>query len=389
MKYPVKILFLFFLFINIPPGLQAQEMPTTPPQGNPLRVLQLEGSSYEIGYRHGQELKEEIAVITGRWKALLEEQWQMSHEAAIEQFLSTTKHVEAIEESCPELLLEVKGIADGSGLPYKTILAFQMSEEMDIYAQRPPRERCTAIATSGNGQHPAIVSQNMDPPLFLHGYPTILHMKRANGKEAFILTVPGLIGINGMARQGVAVACNSISMLNSSDDGLPVAFILRTILEQNNMNEIDAFLRGIAHATPQTYTVGDRKEARCYECSKGGCSTYVTFPEQQVILHTNFAIANRDFNENFITLLSAYGKTTDDPYFCPRFYLLYDLIAANDTSVSVPFIQQLLRLREPPEHPVLNGETYGTSIMLLDEKPMMYFQTGFGKDGYIELDFNP
>jgi len=388
MKKFILLHLLIILIFTARHSVQAQEILPSPPEGEPLRVLQLEGSHYEIGYRYGQEMKEEIAVITGRWKALLEEQWQMSPEAAIEQFLSTTKHVEAIEEACPELLLEVKGIADGSGLPYKTMLAFQMSEEMDIHAQRSPGERCTAIAASGNSQHPTIVSQNMDPPLFLHGYPTILHIKRDNGKEAFILTVPGLIGINGMSKQGVAVACNSISMLNSAGSGLPVAFVLRTILEKNNMDEIDAFLRGIGHATPQTYTVGDREEARCYECSSGGCSTYMTFPGQQVILHTNFAIANRDFNDNFITLLSVYGKTIDDPYFCPRFYLLYDLIAANDTTVDVPFIRQMLRLREPPEHPVLNSETYGTSIMLLDEEPMMYFQTGSSDGSYTKLNFN-
>jgi hypothetical protein len=252
-----------------------------------------------------------------------------------------------------------------------------MGEELEVQGKHLFGPKCTAIAAPAGEGYPAVVSQNMDPPEFLHGFPTLLRIHYEGTPDAvMVYTVPGLIGLNGMNNQGLGVACNSISMLNSSGTGMPVAFVLRKLLEFQNLEEAGRFLMGVKHATPQAYTIGDKDSVICYECSANACKPYLTFEESGVVLHTNFSILNRDFNDTFIELLAEYGKTTDDPYFCPRFFLTYDIVNEHIGNVDHAFLEGVLRMKEPEISPVLNKYTYGTTIMVLDENPEMYICPG-------------
>ena len=93
------------------------------------RVLLLEGSAYEQGLTHGRTLKNEIHDVVRLWKADLAAQFKMDADAFIARFLGRTHHVEAIKKWTPELLDEVRGIADGSGTGFDTMLAFQLVDE--------------------------------------------------------------------------------------------------------------------------------------------------------------------------------------------------------------------------------------------------------------------
>lgn len=358
--------------------------------GTSHHIIRLKGDHYQIGYQHGSLLQKEISISLEKWRSLIEQRWNLDPDEATDQFLNTSGYYSYIVSEAPEILEEVRGIADGSGYPFNIILAFQMSEEFELFGDDLFDNKCTTIAKSANCNQATIIAQNMDPPQFLHGYPLILHIDNSiSGIKSFVFTCPGLIGLNGMNSQGVAIACNGISMLNSDNEGLPVAFIVRKVLQMSSLDEIDAFINKAIHASPQCYTIGDRRNAVCYECSANKCSVYETFKEEEIILHTNFSIMNRDFNQGFIDLLAQYGKTPEDPYYCPRFFLLYDLIADNRFIVDVDFLKTTLRLKVPEEHPVYNEFTYGTSIMILSENPVMYFLPGQDTDeSFVKLSFN-
>ena len=354
----------------------------------PLKVIDLEGDAYEIGYRHGSMLKDEINEVIIRWKDLLEEEYGISPDVAIGKFFAETSYIHYVNKYARELVMEIHGIADGSGIPFQTMLAFQMSEEFEVQGKRLFSSKCTAVAIPAKDGNAPIVAQNMDPPPFLQGFPTLLKIHNYDDdSEIMVFTVPGLIGLNGMSRHGFAVACNGISMLNSATDGMPVAFVMRKLLTMESLMEAEVYLKQIKHATPQAYTVGDRKSVICYECSANECKPYITFKKVGIVLHTNFSIANRDFNEYYIKLLSEYGKTVEDPYFCPRFYLLYDIILEQIDDIDQNFLKSVLRLDKPEISPILNENTYGSSIMILGERPDLHICTGKTYDDFTHIAF--
>ncbi|MCB2208441.1 MAG: C45 family peptidase [Bacteroidetes bacterium] len=352
-----------------------------------LTILHLFGTPYERGVFHGKALKNEIGKITGKWINEVEDNGKTNFDNVISEFYSNTTIVDSLKKYTPELLNEVRGISDGCGIDYETILAFQLSEEIDVFLDKQEGNKCTAISVNKSGNGPAIVAQNMDPPMFLQGFPVVLHVIEGE-VESYVYTFPGFIGLDGINSKRIAITCNGISMLNSSNSGLPVSFIVRKILSFKAPSDALSFINRIQHATPQAYILGLADSAICLECSDLGCVKYETFPENGVNLHTNFSIANHDFNKNYIKLLNSFGKTTQDPYFCPRFFLAYDLIVEHDYSLSIGAIKDILSTRVPDIHPINNERTYGTLIMELSETPYLIISPGRPDEvDFVKLNF--
>lgn len=343
---------------------------------NNLTVLELKGDAYARGFVHGKTLKPQINTILQRWKKELETNFHQGFDVVIQTFFEKTTIVDSITKYCPDLLEEVRGIASGSEQDFKVMLALQVSEEIEWAGRDFLSSNCTSMSFSGKSIRPTIVAQNMDPPLFLHGFPTLLHITDKNtGNESYVYTFPGFIGLCGMS-ENVAVTCNGISMLTHRIDGIPVAFILRTLLQCNNETEAFQKVCELKHATPQCYTIGGNQEAKCFECSANSVVEFYPYENQNVTLHTNFAAANADFSAEYIELLSKYGKTTSDPYFCPRYFLLYDKIKDLGFDLNAENIKSLLSLTEPVAHPISNQWTYGSLIMEMGERPTLYLAPG-------------
>ena len=342
-----------------------------------LTVLHLNGSSYERGLAHGKILKHEIEDITTRWKIEVEKTYQADFHKVVSSFFRSTSYVDTIQAYCPELLEEVRGISDGSGIDYETILAFQMSEEIDVLSDNLKGKHCTSIGVSKTDSTPAFLAQNMDPPLFLHGFPVLLHSSgNESHPESYIYTFPGFIGLTGMNSKGVAVTCMSMSMLNHSLSGLPVSFILRIILSKRSEKVAIDFIKKIPIGIPQCFMIAGLSDVRCFECSANQKTEFYPFDNRGISLHTNFSITNRDFNDNFKSLLAEYNKTLDDPYYCPRYFLAYDKIVEFNFRLDYEAIKSILSSSEPEIEPISNENSYGSLIMELSNTPVLYISPG-------------
>jgi len=355
-----------------------------------LTILHLTGSPYERGLAHGQLLNQEISDIIIRWKKEVELNFNEDFDEVIDHFFTNTTYIDVIKNYCPDLLEEVYGISKGCGINYETILAFQLSEEIDWFSNEMKRKNCTSVSVNRKKDKPTILAQNMDPPSFLHGHPTLLHIiDEQNKQESYVYTFPGFIGLNGLNSNGVAITCNSISMLNYSKYGLPVSFIVRSILKLSHEQLAFDFLHEVPIGIPQCFTVGGVSKAICFECSKNSIREFYPFEDKSITLHTNFAAANRDFNQEFIQLLSEYGKTVDDPYYCPRYFLAFDKIKEVNYNINYLNIKAILSLTEPKIQPISNEETYGCLIMELTENPILHIAPGKPDiTDFITLRFN-
>jgi isopenicillin-N N-acyltransferase like protein len=352
--------------------------PVLPGKGE-VKVLELHGSPYERGVLHGKTLKREIHELIRLWKADLESSYKMEADAFIAKFLKQTDFQKSIKKWTPDLWQEVRGIADGSGVAIDTIFVFQLPDELwanggDVAGG----EHCSSIGVNKTATSPTYVAQTMDIPAFYHGYQTLLHVKDTRSNpEAFVLTVPGLIGLNGLNRDGVAITCNTLLRLEYSKDGLPVAFIVRAVLQQKTLKNAVAFLHDIKHASGQNYIVGGAEGAHSFECSANKVSEFVPYANAPVTYHTNHPLANDDYNHTYLANLKKRNKTVADvpPYVCYRLEALERRLK-NKTNLDIEVLKAALSSRDHERNPVSNGSTFAGTVMVLSADPELHVAAG-------------
>ena len=371
-----KILFLSALFIILTAPLAFGLREAAPAQGpGKLRILELRGSPYERGLMHGRSLKAEIQELVGRWKADIEKTYSVPAETYIKKFLDASDFQPAIERWTPGLLDEVRGIADGAGVDFETMYAFQLVDESWVMGPDLGFSKCTTIAANKRGSEPASVSQTLDIPVFYHGFQTVLRIK-GNEKEpnALVFTFPGFIAANGLNDRSVAVCVNAVTQMAYSAKGLPVAFVIRGILRQKSYEDAVRFLERIEPAAPQNYMIGGGDKASSFERSAKRMAQFLPFAGAEFAYHTNHPLVNDDFNPKFAEWLKTKGISLEEYQArCPRFKFLAQTFKDNAAATDLDVLKQVYSHRDSR---INNPSTYGCTIMLLGEKPELHIAPG-------------
>jgi isopenicillin-N N-acyltransferase like protein len=359
------------------PSASAETLLPAAANGN-LKVVVLEGTPYNRGLIHGRTLKKEISEVVQLWKADIERTFKMKADTFISNFLKMTDFIPAIKKWTPEMLDEVKGISDGSGIDFNTIFMFQLGDEQWAQGQYVTAEHCTTIGVNKRGPKPAFVAQNMDIESFYNGYQTLLHIKDSkSGVESFVFTEPGLIGLNGMNSRAVAITCNTLLQLEYSKDGLPVAFIVRGVLSQTAFDGAVGFIRQIKHASGQNYIIGGPEKTASLECSAQKVSQFIPYAGAEITYHTNHPLANDNYSARYLEHLKKVKRTVEEgAYYCYRFESLEKRLKNRSKSVDLDVIKATLSSRDSEKSPISNNSTFGCTIMVLSESPELHIAPG-------------
>jgi len=348
-----------------------------PSSGQPakreLAVLELSGAGYARGLQHGRQLKSEIARIVDLWKNDLRGQSGQDPDALIKRFLAETAFTPAIKKWTPDILDEVRGIADGSGQPFETLFAFQLVDEIWVYLDAKAAHHCSGLGVVRGGGHPAFVAQNMDLESFRDGFQAVLHIAGESGRpEQLVFTFAGLIGVNGVNDRSIGIACNTLLQLSASSDGLPVAFVVRGVLARASGDEALTFVRGVRHASGQNYIIGAGDRVYDLEASAGRVVEFKPFPDGRFVYHTNHPLINKDLKPwaSMDEISLADTKT--------RLASVRDRLGSDPASVDEEAIKTILRSKDSPHHPVCrtlqpgsSAFTFGATIMTLSGAPAL------------------
>jgi len=134
-----KKLFLIILLSLI--FLQGCSKPEpTFPKNSGIRIIELRGTPYEIGYQHGKMLKEEIQYFSHKIERII----------LYKSLIKTAKELEEkILNTYPEfkdLVEEMKGISKGADVPYENILLFNLMDEIVLqHYWKLPISGCSAL----------------------------------------------------------------------------------------------------------------------------------------------------------------------------------------------------------------------------------------------------
>jgi predicted choloylglycine hydrolase len=352
-----------------------------------LKVIDLSGSPYMRGLQHGKALRTEIGEVVNLWKEDLGRQTKTDPDIFIKKFLAETNFVPAIQKWTPDLLEEVKGIADGAGLPFDTIFAFQLVDEMWVYIDQPAASHCSSMGVVKTGAHPAYVAQNLDLEAFRDGFQVVLHIAANHSlPEQFIFTCAGLIAANGVNNRSIAIACNTLLQLSASRDGLPVAFVVRGVLAQISPENALKFLQGIKHASGQNYILGARDQVFDFEASANKVVEFRPAMDGSIVYHTNHPLVNDDLKPWYLSMkqvaaLFPEGKSQGDSE--TRLASVEKRLRQPASGIDEGVIKETLRSRDSSRHPVCRSRkegdpvfTFGATIMTLSDNPSLEVTMG-------------
>ncbi len=351
-------------------------------QPRELKVVVLEGSPYHRGSTHGRTLRKEIVELVRIWKTNLAETFNVDADRFISAFLKQTDYLPAIRRWTPDLLEEIRGIADGSEMPFDTILAFQLLDEIWVNGKAVRREtaaeHCSGLGVAKKGKNAAYIAQNMDLESFRDGFQTVLNIK-AEGRrpEQFVFTFAGFIAANGMNSRSIGICANTLSQLRHCRDGLPVACIIRGTLERTTLNDAIKFLKQVKHASGQNYILGGGDRVYDFECSAGKVVPFTPTSDTSVVYHTNHPLANDDYDAEYTDSL----KKSDPAKAVKgnseiRFQSLENRLRDLHHGIDVSSIESTLRSHDSREHPICRPVkeksatfTFGSTIMRLSDRP--------------------
>lgn len=343
-----------------------------------IKVLKLEGSARERGRIHGEELRPMVLEVLERYKYLLKITLNKNPESEIDRFLENTNFKVAIDKWAPNLLEEVKGIADGVGVDFREIFAMHLAahdEKWWFTQELLHPENCSSLGSFKQGKNPALLAQNMDLHQLFEGLEVLLHIQYKNSAlEAFVLTHAGFLAECGVNNQPVGICCNSLTgHLNNSIEGLPVSFIVRSVLEQSSLENAIDFINKINHASGQNYIIGDSERVICLECSANKVIQFLPYENAKFVYHTNHPLVNDDLIKTKKRHLSG---TTER-----RFKYLEARLNNKKNVLTVATIKNILSSHFGPvclhhNYQPLRNYTFSSVIYELTSPPSLYITVG-------------
>lgn len=173
----------------------------------------LSGSPYEIGYQHGQALRVLVDAMV-RYESRRHTHVELAP-------LDLKGVVERVSHAAPALLEELRGIADGSGLPFDLLL------EVNLCVLH----YCTVVAFTQSDVGP-LLGKNLD--FSVYAYQVLFTVQPDEGHAMTHVGCAGSVAsYGGLNAAGLAMGHAVVPLDGDMGDvGLPVAFLRRLALQR-------------------------------------------------------------------------------------------------------------------------------------------------------------
>ncbi|KAH8805458.1 acyl-coenzyme A:6-aminopenicillanic acid acyl-transferase-domain-containing protein [Xylogone sp. PMI_703] len=253
-----------------------------------VKTVRCTGSPYEIGFTHGSSVSDQVHVNVKTYAVFFAETakitWEQARERAAAEFIPT------LEDKYPEILDEMKGIADGAGggLTREDILALNVRSEISLTNYT---DGCTSISQSAEGGK-VFLAQNWDWLEELGKGIVLLHIKPAGSDIEFkCLSEAGIVGKIGLNSAGFGLCMNALRCGAYNKANFPVHAMSRRLLQYaTSYDSALAIIEEFGLASTVNYMIGDKSGKYAdIECSPRG--NVVIPPHNGYVAHTNHLYA--------------------------------------------------------------------------------------------------
>lgn len=275
---------------------------------NPVRIPQIviEGSPRTRGRAYGRSASERIVRCTEFYYSLFARARQLSaphaKEVSRESILGCLEAFEApIKSFSPDLYEEMRGIAEGAGVPFENILMLNCRTELFRHFSKGEVQECT----SAYFPRTKILGQTWDWDRALEDLVVVLVVRHVDGSELLTITEPGMVGKIGFNSHGIGV-CMNILASEQPLGGVPIHVLARKSLETSSLDSAVTLIRAAPRHTSATLLLADDH----------GHSKLLEFDDEKVfevcgaesIVHTNHYLSSKKPREVPILRPSSHAR---------------------------------------------------------------------------------
>lgn len=206
------------------------------------------GSHRELGRQHGAQARGPVRAFVAYLGSLLGLSREQLHARSL-------RFLPLFERHCPHLLDEVRGLAEGAGVPLAEALAVQVRGELG----QAVAEGCTTFvaASSATATGQVLIGQNSDVEPELEALAYVLRLEPVGKPAVLMWTFGGMLGYHGLNAAGVAHFANSLGGGPAWKFGLPHYPVKRLMLEQQGLDGVLDLLGRVPVCSSGNYVLCD------------------------------------------------------------------------------------------------------------------------------------
>ncbi len=272
-------------------------------QAKTFPLIEMEGTPFEMGYQHGTQAKEMIAhgiemfhrtIVDDPWELLPGVDTKMSFEEIVDRAVQSLPYT---EEHAPDIVEEMRGIAEGSGFTLEEI--FAMNCDGDIWITLFPlageaalaHNSCStyAVGSAASADGGTYVGWNADTMEWFDTSSVILKGKPNDGLPFLCWNYAGVVGRPGV-NPHLGLGANGIWPYKNTP-GLPYAVMCRKILQQKSVADAIAVIQNTQLMCGMNYTLGD-EEGNVAAVEGTSTQTAVVRGTNGKVVHSNHIVAD-------------------------------------------------------------------------------------------------
>lgn len=242
-----------------------------------IPFLNVSGNHFECGRQVGSAFKEQIYRYLNLCQNDPPE--KISWEDCLKE---TSAFIEPTEKYFPEIMAEIKGVSEGSGLDFTVLFALTIEE---FYSASYPTKACTDIILLPPASNHTLVAHNNDlPPSYYDVLTSIEWNFTDDGSQMFSVGL-GFMVSSGVTNSKIVLSGNAVSPTDTRAGGIPRALIARAILLAKNFDEAVKIATHPERASSYNNIITSPNQSISVE---GSATSYdYLFPTKGVLTHSN------------------------------------------------------------------------------------------------------
>ena len=212
-----------------------------------LKIVEVSGSHYEMGLQYGKACPEISDMLE-----LARQLFGDKGTADNIQDRYVPMYLPYLENYAPEIVEELKGMAEGAGVSFSDIMLLNITYKISVQSVM---EGCTSFAAMGKATAGGklISGQNINhiEPWLKHMI--MLKMRSNEGPDIMAVTVPACLTLTGINSAGIAINMNLMRNQSSLKvtGGVPTHVMLRKLFMSERLGDAIATIANAEGRSPK------------------------------------------------------------------------------------------------------------------------------------------
>lgn len=261
-----------------------------------IYYIELDGSPSQMGKKHGIAFKEKIHDAVYKYKQNIYKTFGKENgNLIIDWALTKATFTDDLKNKLPHVYQEIEALAAASELPVEDILLINLNEEithaapaaLNITPKQNVLQGGTIIQVQTDNRE-KLSAQNIEYENSSLDKQQLMIRYKYTDREILIYTFIGRVGGIGVNSKGLSVLATNLPQgEKGGSDGLAQNYLLRLILEQDNVDSALEILKNTNRFAAYSYALADYKKSTITEESgdKFVSSPMLQYPGFQC--HTN------------------------------------------------------------------------------------------------------